>query len=63
MTDADTVKEDLKLVKRVDEFGKNLTEWETDLVESCLRRLLEDVRPLSEKQREVMERLDREKVE
>lgn len=53
---------DKRLLTRIDEFGQNLSEWEVEFVESCLKRL-ETGQPLTDKQRAIAERLDEEKVE
>jgi hypothetical protein len=52
---------DKRLVMRIDEYGKGLNAYEIDLVASCLERV-EGGRTLSEKQREILERIDEDKV-
>lgn len=62
MTEAEQIKADLKLVERIDEFGEGCTEWEKGFLDSCLRRLKDERRSLSEKQRETAERIDEQRV-
>ena len=61
MTEAEQTKADLRLVKRIDEFGKGLTSAEVVMVES-FTRWLEGGRPLTEKQRAVAERIDEQRI-
>lgn len=44
------IDEDLKLITRIDEFGRGLTSRERDLVESCLAQLARG-EPLSDARR------------
>lgn len=57
------LKEDLKVVTRVDEHGKGLNDWEKIFVERCLYRLKGEKQALTPAQREIIGRLDEEKVE
>lgn len=63
MTVEEQIKEDLKLVKRIDDFGANLTKNEISFVDGWLRRLEVEKRPLSDAQRKLAERIDEERVE
>lgn len=62
ITNEDLIELVLKQARRVDSWGHNLSDWDKDFVESCLRRLVNDHRPLSVKQREILQRLDDTKV-
>lgn len=53
--------EDKKQLKRVDAYGKGLTDWEIEFVDSCLKQT-DAGRELSEKQRAVIKRIDDHKV-
>lgn len=53
--------DDEKLIKRIDDHGKGLTDWEVEFVDSCLRTL-ERGEPLTTKQRAVAQRIDEQRV-
>ena len=52
------IEDDLQLARRIDEYAEDLSDWEIDFIESCLRRLEVEGRSLSEKQRNILERMD-----
>ena len=52
---------DSNLVKRLDSFGRGLTGWEVDFVESLVH-WIDAGKCLTEDQRKVAERIDDEKV-
>ena len=58
-----TLKDDRTLLERIDKYGKGLSEWEVDFVESCMKRLEDDEEPLTEKQRSVALRIEEQRVE
>lgn len=60
MTDAEQAKEDAALLKRIDEEGEDVTEWECDFIESCLRRLDTGL-PLTPEQRKKAEQIEQER--
>lgn len=57
----DQLSRDRNLIARIDEFGKGLSSWEIDFVESCTRRL-DEGSPLSAKQRQTAEEIDGRRV-
>lgn len=62
MTPAEQLKEDRKLILRLDQHAVGLTSWEVDFVATCLERVAVSNQPLSDKQRGIANKLDDEKV-
>ena len=60
-TPEEQLKADRNLVKRIDEFGKRLSPYETGVIES-FTRWLEGGRPLTENQRKLAEDIDNRRV-
>lgn len=60
-TPAELLKEDAKLLARIDDHGKGLTPWEVERVAEWLEQVNHG-RPLSWKQRKLLERIDDERV-
>lgn len=58
---ADQLAEDAKLLKRIDEHGTGLTDWETGFLESVLERV-DGGRELTERQRETAISIDEKRV-
>jgi hypothetical protein len=58
-TPEEQLKEDRKLIERLENFGGEMSEGDTNYMESFVRRVKDEGRPLSEKQRAVAENLER----
>jgi hypothetical protein len=59
MTDEEQLKEDAKLIERLDNFGGEMSDGDQEFMESFVRRVREEKRPLSEKQRRVAFNLEK----
>lgn len=55
--------EDRKLLRRIDDYAKGLSEKQKKLLESFMRRVEGDKKPLSETQRKIAEEWDEDYVE
>lgn len=62
MTDAEQLKEDQKILDRIDSFGAGLSTGEISLLESFMKRVKDEERPLSEKQRKIALEIDDRRV-
>jgi hypothetical protein len=54
-------KEDYNLVKRIDEHGENLTDWEVEFVASAVE-WIDCNKVLTDKMRKIAERIDEQRV-
>lgn len=60
--------DDEKLIKRIDEFGKNLTDWEVQFISEMVNRTVfmkknKRDTTLTERQRKLLERIEKDRVD
>ncbi len=54
--------EDERLIRNIDEFGVGLNQWEVDFMEDMHKRVLGQKKPMSEGQRKICERIEKQRI-